>query len=143
MHKRLRLYCYLVLWGIIASPSAGGHNLCGSTSNCRGGGTPGVPCATAYVENPAVELLETITHFDQAVIANRIVCQCRGGTSVDFTWDNDTVAVNPSVECTTASGIDDDSLTGDATFDAGADLDLDITAVDGGVTDCSFQLYCE
>ncbi len=123
--------------------------MCGPAANCRGGvggvasaATAGVPCARAYVENPAIELFETIAHFDDDVTATRIVCQCRGGTSVDFTWDDDTVAINASVTCTTSSGINDDTLDNTA-IASGSDIDLDVTAVVGAVTDCSFFLYCE
>ena len=61
-----------------------------------------------------------------------------------MTWDNngDNVAFG-SIVCDD-DGEDDTNLTGEPNFDAGSDLDLDITATAGTlITDCTFIIFFE
>ncbi len=106
-----------------------------------GGGAAGVPCTKLYIENPAVELFETVAHFDKDVTISRMVCQCRGGVDIDFVWKDDGFDIEAVQACPTSGGLDDTTIASPDVA-AGSDIDLSITDVDGAVTDCSLFLYC-
>lgn len=107
------------------------------------GGAAGLSVVSKYIENPQNETFESFVHFLTEATATSVWCECRGGTSVIMRWNNngDNVDGN-TVTCTTSGGADDDTeLTGSPNFSVGSDLDLVLTGLSGGITDCTFAIY--
>ena len=104
------------------------------------------PVVRVYMENPDVDTFESIYRFTQSATATSMHCQCRGASSpvVTMRWKNNDgvpTLVHNDVNCDAEEDLL--TLTGDVTFEPGDDLDLQITALSGTISDCSFFLYFE
>lgn len=87
--------------------------------------------ACAYIETPAVEVLETVWWAPVAVTITSIYCETDAGTvGLDLQNDDGTPAgVNGSDISCAASGTTDSTFAGDATLAQADRLDIDINSV--------------
>jgi len=86
----------------------------------------------AYVETPAVEVLESVWRAPVAVTITEIWCEVDAGTvGMDLQNDDGTpTGVNGSdVSCATPNGTSDATFAGDATLAQNDRIDLDINSV--------------